>query len=1181
MSGNTLRGTPNRGQARGGIPFNNSPSGSAAPHGSHAAAAQHPASSGIPRPVLDTQPTQSEVSGAGVSASRQKQSKRDETHSCPACSCTAVPLSMSVIVEPRSAPSPRPPRTGAQRRERDAMGNLTYQELERARLLNRMDTDYYVKAIRKKMESDLSKKKHLTSRARHSRKAPPGTVLALKPSPALQIKPATTVAEAAQLMAAKREDCVLVTDDDDRIAGIFTAKDLAFRVVGAGQKPNHITIAEIMTKNPLCARTDTSATDALDLMVRKGFRHLPVMDENQDISGILDITKCFYDAMEKLERAYSSSRRLYDALEGVQSELGTSQPQQIIQYVEALRHKMSGPTLESVLDGRPPTTVSVRTSVKEAAQQMKENRTTAVLVQDQGAITGIFTSKDVVLRVIAPGLDPATCSVVRVMTPHPDFAPMDMSIQAALRKMHDGHYLNLPVMTSDGGEIVGMVDVLKLTYATLEQINTMSTADSEGPAWNKFWLSLDDGTESMMSGEGSHTHHTNLGSRIMSPDLTRERIGDSVAPGDSASHVGVDSPPQSEMTGHSPVHQSPAELPFPFKFKAPSGRVHRLQVIASQGIGAMVTNVISKLGHEVDAIGGAPDIDEGRISGGFALSYLDDEGDEVSITTDNDLLESILLARQGRREKVDLFVHDPEKPPVGAGLTVEPIALPTPPISATPDLRHRRRYDDEDDDAEDEDDDIPRSRRSRRHRAAAHEPEQVIQGVPNELLLPGAIVTLAVVIVGVFTISRITSRKALAAPIVSTCRRGIQTESLIGEFTPEQLEAFTTHAALRAAGAASKGRYPEHVREAIKPLRSTASQWKKFKAAQKATDGIGSSVGRTYVPSELIKNPPSPRDVTLELLMASQTHMGHHTSLWNPANARYIYGARQGVHLISLEVTAAHLRRAARLVEEVAYRGGLILFVGTRKGQMEIVTRAAQLAGGCHLFTKWTPGNVTNRDLINRGKEIKVVDGKDKKLKGFERFERTARPLLPDLVVSLNPMENYTMLYECGLANIPTVGIIDTNANPDWVTYTIPANDDSYRSVAVIAGVLGRAGQQGQKRRLEAANNGTVSWEVPTPVLKYIKDTRKAHEKEVLKQQKAGVYVANRSDAAAPGAGAGGAAGADGAAPPLKKMVEAQREQAMFGDEALESEIEEAVDADRMAEGALNEQLRKALLEQE
>ena len=238
------------------------------------------------------------------------------------------------------------------------------------------------------------------------------------------------------MMAAKREDCVLVTDDDERIAGIFTAKDLAFRVVAAGTKAREVTIADIMTKNPLCAKTDTSATDALDLMVRKGFRHLPVMDENHDISGILDITKCFYDAMEKLERAYTSSRALYDALEGVQHELGSSQPQQVVHYIEALRQKMSGPTLDSVLNGQPPVIVSVRTTVKEAASLMKENHTTAVLVQDQGPITGIFTSKDVVLRVVAAGLEPQNCSVVRVMTPHPDFAPLDMTIQAALRKMH-------------------------------------------------------------------------------------------------------------------------------------------------------------------------------------------------------------------------------------------------------------------------------------------------------------------------------------------------------------------------------------------------------------------------------------------------------------------------------------------------------------------------------------------------------------------------------------------------------------------------------------------------------------------------------------------------------------------------------------------------------------------------
>ncbi|KAF2252590.1 CBS-domain-containing protein [Trematosphaeria pertusa] len=605
-------------------------------------------------------------------------------------------------------------------------------------------------AIRRKIETDLNKKKNPGGRVRPTRKAPPGTVLALKPSPALQIKPNTTVAEAAQLMAAKREDCVLVTDDDDRIAGIFTAKDLAFRVVGAGIKARDVTIEEIMTKNPLCAKTDTSATDALDLMVRKGFRHLPVMDENHDISGILDITKCFYDAMEKLERAYSSSRKLYDALEGVQAELGASQPQQIIQYVEAIRTKMSGPTLESVLTGLPPTTVSVRTSVKEAAALMKENHTTAVLVQDQGSITGIFTSKDVVLRVIAAGLDPATCSVVRVMTPHPDFAPMDMSIQAALRKMHDGHYLNLPVM-SEAGEIVGMVDVLKLTYATLDQINNINTGDSEGPAWNKFWLSLDNETESMMSGEGgSRVPGTPDHRSMMSHDMHRPGLidrGDSVLPNESASHHG-DSPSASALAGA--PHTAFEDMPFPFKFKAPSGRVHRLQVVASAGIEELVTNVAAKLGSEVDAIGGAPTFEDGKMTkSGFALSYLDNEGDTVSITTNHDLIEAISLSRLAHREKVDLFVHDPDKAPLSATVEPQPALAkpPTPPESV---LRERKQFFDDDEEE-------TRSRHRGQSSAQAKQ-EEIIAGVPNDLLLPGAIVTLAVVVVAVFALGRASNR---------------------------------------------------------------------------------------------------------------------------------------------------------------------------------------------------------------------------------------------------------------------------------------------------------------------------------------------------------------------------------------------------------------------------------------
>lgn len=330
---------------------------------------------------------------------------------------------------------------------------------------------------------------------------------------------------------------------------------------------------------------------------------------------------------------------------------------------------------------------------------------------------------------------------------------------ASLLVFLDGHYLNLPVM-NDGGEIVGMVDVLKLTYATLEQINGMGSSDSEGPAWNKFWLSLDHETESMVSGEGSH-HHTNQGSRsLISPDMSRgERVvTDSVAPGDSASHAGVESPRHSAV-GVSP-ELPPSEIPFTFKFKAPSGRVHRLQVTAAHGMSEFVANVTAKLGTEVDAIGGAPVVEDGKLAGGYALGYLDDEGDSVSITTDQDLLEAIIIARQGRRDKVDLFVHDPKEPPAAPAPAPapEPVVLPTPPASSVVRERRKTVNDDEDEDGDVSDDDETLIRRSRPRTRTAEQPEQVIAGVPNELLLPGAIAMLAVVIVGVFTISRISSR---------------------------------------------------------------------------------------------------------------------------------------------------------------------------------------------------------------------------------------------------------------------------------------------------------------------------------------------------------------------------------------------------------------------------------------
>lgn len=193
-------------------------------------------------------------------------------------------------------------------------------------------------------------------------------------------------------------------------------------------------------------------------------------------------------------------------------------------------------------------------------------------------------------------------------------------------------------------------------------------------------------------------------------------------------------------------------------------------------------------------------------------------------------------------------------------------------------------------------------------------------------------------------------------------------------------------------------------------------------------------------------------------------------------NSRYIFGIRQGIHIISLDVTAAHLRRACRVVSGVAERGGLILFVGTRPGQDRCVVKAAQLAQGCHLFERWTPGSITNGHQILGNCRTKVVDECDREIPGHDEELADLPVLKPDLVVCLNPLENWVMLHECGLNSIPTIGIVDTDANPTWVTYPIPANDDSLRCVQVIAGVLGRAGEEGQQERRRMAEEGRIMY---------------------------------------------------------------------------------------------------------
>jgi hypothetical protein len=302
--------------------------------------------------------------------------------------------------------------------------------------------------------------------------------------------------------------------------------------------------------------------------------------------------------------------------------------------------------------------------------------------------------------------------------------------------LKDGHYLNLPVVDSRN-TVIGIVDVLKLTYATLEQINTMNTPEGEGPMWNRFWNTLDNDTESVHSAEGNsaiHSHQrpeTPSGPAHMrglsgeAPILNR-LTSDSVVPNDSASIIAI----QDDIVS-TPASPPPAPVVvtkddlFVFKFKSPAGRVHRVRFDPSTGLEEFRNLLADKLtGEEKAIIGGAIAED-----GGFALSFVDDEGDIVSILSVADISESVAIAKRSGLEKVDLYIHHPNSPP-----HIEPLS--TVSKMEVPEVTEVTEKIIE-----------PQER-------GGEKTKDVVGGIPNELLLPGAIVVLAVVIVGVFVATR-------------------------------------------------------------------------------------------------------------------------------------------------------------------------------------------------------------------------------------------------------------------------------------------------------------------------------------------------------------------------------------------------------------------------------------------
>ncbi len=228
--------------------------------------------------------------------------------------------------------------------------------------------------------------------------------------------------------------------------------------------------------------------------------------------------------------------------------------------------------------------------------------------------------------------------------------------------------------------------------------------------------------------------------------------------------------------------------------------------------------------------------------------------------------------------------------------------------------------------------------------------------------------------------------------------------------------------------------------------------------------------------------------VTMKQLLEAGVHFGHQTRRWNPKMAPYIYGERNGIHIIDLRQTLDQVNAAAEFVRSLAARGGVVLFVGTKKQAQGPIAEAAERAGMPYVNYRWLGGMLTNFATIQkriyymRELERMEVSGEINALPKKERL-RLRRELgklqanlggvrgldrVPDAVFLVDVNIEHTAVREAQRLGLPLLALVDSNCDPDAIDFVIPGNDDAIRSTELIAGALAdaiSAGREGEAKR--------------------------------------------------------------------------------------------------------------------
>jgi small subunit ribosomal protein S2 len=229
--------------------------------------------------------------------------------------------------------------------------------------------------------------------------------------------------------------------------------------------------------------------------------------------------------------------------------------------------------------------------------------------------------------------------------------------------------------------------------------------------------------------------------------------------------------------------------------------------------------------------------------------------------------------------------------------------------------------------------------------------------------------------------------------------------------------------------------------------------------------------------------------VSLRELLEAGVHFGHQTRRWNPKMRPYIYGQRNGVHIIDLQRTAQGLMEASRFLSATVARGHTVLFVGTKRSAQEIVADEAKRCGMFYANNRWLGGTLTNFQTVRKSIErlnqlerardegrFELLSKKDA-LQAHREIEKMNKSLggikemrgLPGALFIVDPKREYIATREAAKLHIPVVALCDTNCDPDGINYVIPGNDDAIKSIQLFTVAVAEACIQGASMSRDGA----------------------------------------------------------------------------------------------------------------